>query len=64
MYLKNIVIDKPEGVKMCPVGKNVYVYHVVESTYNPDKKYNTDKRVSIGKMVPGSKTKMIPQNPR
>lgn len=62
MYLKNIVIDKPEGVKMCPVGKTVYVYHVIESTYNPDKRYNTDKRVSIGKMVPGSKTKMIPND--
>ena len=62
MYLKNIVIDKPEGVKMCPVGKTVYVYHVIESTYNPDKRYNTDKRVSIGKMISGSKTKMIPND--
>lgn len=62
MYLENIIIDKPKGVKMCPVGKTVYVYHVLESTYDPDKKYNTDKRVSIGKMVHGSKTKMIPND--
>ncbi len=62
MYLKNVVVDKPKGAKMCPVGKTVYVYHVLESTYDPSRKYNTDKRVSIGKMVSGSKTKMIPND--
>ncbi len=60
MYIKNTVIDKPKGVKLCPVGKTVYVYHVLESRYDPGRKYNTDKRVSIGKMVDGSETKMIP----
>ena len=60
MYLKNVIVSKPKGVKLCPVGKTVYVYHVLESTYNAAKKYNTDKRVSIGKMLEGSKTKMIP----
>ena len=62
MYLKNVVVDKPKGAKTCPVGKTVYVYHVLESTYDPSKKFNTDKRVSIGKMVDGSKTKMIPND--
>lgn len=62
MYLKDVIIDKPKGVKLCPAGKAVYVYHVLESTYHSDKKYNTDKRVSIGKMVEGSKTKMIPND--
>jgi len=62
MYLKNVVVDKPKGAKMCPVGKTVYVYHVLESTYDPSRKYNTDKRVSIGKMVSGSKTKMVPND--
>ena len=60
MYLKNTIVSKPKGVKLCPVGKAVYVYHVLESTYDTSKKYNTDKRVSIGKMLEGSKTKMIP----
>lgn len=62
MYLKNVIIDKPKGVKLCPVGPTVYVYHVLESTYDAKKKYNTDKRVSIGKMVEGSNTKMIPND--
>lgn len=60
MYLKDVIVDKPKGVKLCPAGKSVYVYHVLESVYHSDKKYNTDKRVSVGKMVEGSKTKMIP----
>lgn len=60
MYLKNVIIDKPKGVKLCPVGQTVYVYHVLKSTYDAKKKYNTDKRVSVGKMLKGSKTKMIP----
>jgi transposase len=38
------------------------VYHVLESNYDTNKKYNTDKRISIGKMVDGSKTKMIPND--
>lgn len=62
MYLKDVIIDKPKGVKLCPAGKSVYVYHVLESVYHSDKRYNTDKRVSIGKMVDGSKTKMIPND--
>ena len=60
MYLNNIVVDRPKGTKLCPSGKAVYVYHVVETNYNPNKKYNTDKRVSIGKMVAGSTSQMIP----
>ena len=60
MYLKNTIVDRPKGTKLCPSGKAVYVYHVLESVYDPVKKYNTDKRISIGKMLDGSKTKMIP----
>ncbi len=62
MYLKGVIIDKPKGVKLCPSGNSVYVYYVLESVYHADKRYNTDKRVSIGKMVKGSKTKMIPND--
>lgn len=62
MYLSNTIVDKPKGVKLCPSGKSVYVYHVLESTYDSKKQYNTDKRISIGKMVEGSKTKMIPND--
>ena len=62
MYLKDVVVDKPRGTKLCPAGKSVYVYHVLESVYHSDKQYNTEKRVSIGKMVDGSKSKMIPND--
>ena len=60
MYLKNTIVDRPKGTKLCPSGNAVYVYHVLESVYDTKKKYNTDKRVSVGKMVKGSKIKMIP----
>ena len=43
-------------------GSISYVYHVVSSTYHPDRKFNTDARVCIGKMVPGSETLMIPND--
>lgn len=62
MYIKDVVLEKPKGVKLCPVGKNVYVYYVLETVYLPEKKYNKDKRVCIGKMVPNSNTKMIPND--
>lgn len=62
MYLKDVVVDKPRGTKLCPAGKSVYVYHVLESVYHSDKQYNTEKRVCIGKMVDGSKSKMIPND--
>lgn len=62
MYLKNVIVDRPKGTKLCPSGKSIYVYHVLESTYDAKKQYNTDKRVSIGKMVEGSKTQMIPND--
>ena len=60
MYLNNIIVDRPKGTKLCPSGKAIYVYHVVETVYNPIKKYNIDKRVSVGKLVEGSTTQMIP----
>ena len=62
MYRKKVVINKPKGVKLCPVGKAVYVYHVLESKYDSSRKYNTEKRVCIGKMVEGSTTQMIPND--
>ena len=62
MYLKNTVVERPKGTKLCPQGKTTYVYHVLSSTYDPVRKFNTDKRVSIGKMLDGSDTKMIPND--
>ena len=62
MYLKNTVVERPKGTKLCPQGKTIYVYHVLSSTYDPVRKFNTEKRVSVGKMLDGSDTKMIPND--
>ena len=62
MSYLNIVLDKPKGLKLCPTKSGVYVYHVLDSVYHPEKKYNIDTRVCIGKMVKGSIEKMIPND--
>ena len=62
MYLKNTVVERPKDTKLCPSGRSIYVYHVLSSTYDPVRKFNTDKRISVGKMVDGSDTKMIPND--
>ena len=62
MYLKNTIVERPKDTKLCPSGRAIYVYHVLSSTYDPARKFNTDKRVSVGKMVDGSDTKMIPND--
>ena len=45
-----------------PFRQAIYVYHVISSTYDPVRKFNTDKRVSVGKMVDGSDNQMIPND--
>ena len=62
MYLKNTVVERPKGTKLCPQGKTTYVYHVLSTTYDPVRKFNIDKRVSVGKLLDGSNTKMIPND--
>ena len=60
MYLKNTVINRPKETKIQRNGSTRYVYYVTATTYYADRKYNMDQRVSIGKMVDGSDTQMIP----
>ena len=42
---------RPEGTKVYKQKSATYVYHVVDSVYQKDKQYNTEKRKCIGKMV-------------
>lgn len=51
MLYHDLKIDKPKGTKNYKRNGSVYVYHVLESTYIPEKKYNVDKKVCIGKMI-------------
>lgn len=44
-------IPRPEGTKSYKRNGSVYVYHVYESVYVPEKKYNLDKKKCIGKMI-------------
>lgn len=47
MLLKDYKVLKPKSAKI----QGKYVYHVLASTYDPVKKYNTDKRICIGKKI-------------
>lgn len=47
--LKNTLVSIPKGTKIYKQNDNYYVYHVIESTYHKDKKYNTEKRTCIGR---------------
>ncbi len=50
MFTKDIV-NIPEKVKFNKKNSGVYVYHIFTSSYSKEKKYTTDKRVLIGKMI-------------
>lgn len=57
----NQIVERPvKTTRIHKRGNNSYVYHVVSSTYNPEKQYNTDSRICVGKMVSGSDIMMIP----
>lgn len=51
MLYKDLKIKRPEGTKSYKRNGSVYVYHVYESVYVPEKKYNLDKKKCIGKMI-------------
>lgn len=51
MLYKDLKIVRPEGTKLYKRNGSVYVYHVYESVYVPEKKYNLDKKKCIGKMI-------------
>ncbi|MGI6593848.1 MAG: IS1634 family transposase [Christensenellales bacterium] len=60
MIYKNMQVDIPEKVKILRRNGHQYVWHVVSSEYQKDKKYNIDNRVIIGKVSPDDETKLIP----
>lgn len=47
MLYKDFKVKRPSGTKL----QKGYVYHVLEVKWNKDKKYATDKRINIGKMI-------------
>lgn len=47
MLYKDFKVKRPGGTKL----QKGYVYHVLEVKWNKEKKYATDKRVNIGKMI-------------
>lgn len=54
---------KPQGTRTSKIKNGtIYVQITAEKRYNPQTKYNNDKRVLIGKMVEGSSTMMIPND--
>lgn len=51
MLYKDLKIKRPQGTKTYKRNGLTYVYHVYDSVYHPDKKYTTDKKKCIGKMI-------------
>lgn len=47
--LKSTLVSIPKGSKIYKQNDNYYVYHVIDSIYHKDKKYNTEKRTCIGR---------------
>lgn len=59
----NQTVERPlKTTRIHKRGDISYVYHVTSTTYNPEKKYNTDSRVCVGKMVHGSDKLMVPNS--
>lgn len=58
--MQNRRVKRPAGTKLNKRGKNVYVYHVLKSDYDPVRKFNIDKKVCIGKLeVPNDPEYML-----
>lgn len=62
MIYENIFVPKPDGTKIQAKNGILYVYHVKSSTYKPDKKYNSEKRILIGKVEDKNSNKMNPND--
>ena len=59
MFL-DISVRRPEGSRLIKRKNQTYVYHVVSREYLSDKKYNTEKRSCIGKLIPDTEGMMYP----
>jgi len=55
MLKENIKVKRPEKTKVIKQRDCCYVYHILESNYDKNKQYNTDKRVCIGKLITSDK---------
>lgn len=51
MLLKNVKVVRPSSTKIQRRNGVSYVYQVIEKTYKKDKKYTTEERKLIGKMI-------------
>lgn len=51
MLYYDFKVIRPKGTKINRRNGLAYVYHVVSSRYIPEKKYNVDSKVCIGKMI-------------
>lgn len=60
MLNKHIKVSRPDKTKLLKSKDIVYVYHVISSKYDPQKKYNVDTKVCVGKMI--DDTYMIPND--
>lgn len=55
-----ITVKRPDGTKLLKRKEHAYVYHVISSEYQPDKKYNTEKKACIGKLASETEGTMYP----
>lgn len=64
VYHTNIILKRPiSGTKVRKVGKYRYVYRILGTSYQKNRKYNMDDRsVIIGKMIEGSDEFMYPND--
>ena len=51
MLLKNVKVKRPSSTKIQSRNGIDYVYQVTEKIYHKDKKYTTERRMNIGKMM-------------
>ena len=58
--LSNVRVKRPEGTKLFKRNDNKYVYHVINSTYIPARKYNKDVKKCIGKLCDDDSSSMWP----
>lgn len=55
MIHRDITVERPRNTKIQKKDGHRYVYFVTSSEYKPDRGYNTDKRVCVGRMVEDDK---------
>lgn len=55
-------VEIPEGVKKYKQGPFTYVQKVLSSSYSPEKKYNLDRKINIGRVTSNDISKMHPND--